>query len=390
MADERTYNDPAGGTASEIGPQIRTDHFVKKALIEARELQYFMPLADVTSMPKHMGKKIKKYHYLPLLDDENVNDQGLDAAGSTIADGNLYGSSTDIGTIPGKLPTLTENGGRVNRVGFKRKEVEGTLEKFGFFDEYTQESVDFDSDAELRMHVAREMLNGAMELTEDALQIDLLNGAGVVRYAGTATSNATIDNTSVVDYSDLLALHITLTDNHTPMKTKVITGTRMVDTKTVAGGRVLYCGSELQPVLEAMTDLHGNPAFVPVHQYAGGTTLLNGEIGSVGYFRVVIVPKMLKWADAGAVTPAAGFYGNTNYDVFPMLCVGDESFSTIGFQTDGKTVKFKIYNKPPGEMNADRNDPYGETGFMSIKWYYGFMLQRPERLGLIKSAGKLA
>ena len=28
-------------------------------------------LADVTSMPKHFGKKIKKYHYLPLLDDEN-------------------------------------------------------------------------------------------------------------------------------------------------------------------------------------------------------------------------------------------------------------------------------------------------------------------------------
>lgn len=390
MADERTYNDPAGGTPSEVGTQFRTDHYVKKALIEARELQYFMPLADVTSMPKHMGKKIKKYHYIPLLDDENINDQGLDAAGVTSADGNLYGSSKDIGTIPGKLPTLTENGGRVNRVGFKRKEVEGSIEKFGFFDEYTQESVDFDTDAELRMHISREMLNGATEITEDALQIDLINGAGVIRYAGAAVSNATIDNTSVVDYSDLLALHITLNDNHTPMKTRVITGTRMVDTKTVAGGRVLYCGSEVQPVLEAMTDLHGAPAFVPVHQYAAGTTIMNGEIGSIGYFRVVIVPKMLSWADAGAVTPATGFYGSTNYDVFPMLCVGNESFTTIGFQTDGKTVKFKIYNKPPGEENADRNDPYGETGFMSIKWYYGFLLQRPERLGLIKTAATVA
>ena len=386
----RTYNDPAGGTPSQVGTQFRTDHYVKKALIEARELQFFMPLADVTSMPKHMGKKIKKYHYIPLLDDENINDQGLDASGSVIADGNLYGSSTDIGTIPGKLPTLTENGGRVNRVGFKRKEIEGTIAKFGFFDEYTQESVDFDTDAELRMHVAREMLNGATEMTEDALQIDLLNSAGVVRFAGDATADAELDNADIVDYSDLLALHITLTDNHTPMTTKVISGTRMVDTRTVAGGRVLYIGSELQPVVEAMTDLHSNPAFKPVHQYAAGATILNGEIGSVGYFRIVVVPKMLKWADAGAATPTAGFYGNTNYDIFPMLCVGNESFTTIGFQTDGKTVKFKIYNKPPGEERADHYDPYGETGFMSIKWYYGFLLQRPERIGLVKTVGQLA
>jgi N4-gp56 family major capsid protein len=386
----RTYNDPAGGTPSQIGSQFRTDHYVKKALIEARELQFFMPLADVTSMPKHMGKKIKKYHYIPLLDDQNVNDQGLDAAGVTIAAGNLYGSSKDIGTIPGKLPTLTENGGRVNRVGFKRKEIEGTFDKFGFFDEYTQESVDFDTDAEMRTHVSREMLNGAHEMSEDMLQIDLLNSAGVVKYAGVATADIEVDTTSIVDYDDLLRLHIDLNNNRTPMKTKVITGTRMVDTRTIAGGRVLYCGSELQPVIEEMVDLHGNPAFIPVHQYAAGATILNGEIGSAGHFRIVIVPKMLNWEGAGAAGNNAAYWGDgTNYNIYPMLVVGDGSFTTIGFQTDGKTVKFKIYHKPPGEENADRNDPYGETGFMSIKWYYGFFLQRSERIGLIKTAAKV-
>jgi N4-gp56 family major capsid protein len=61
---------------------------------------------------KNYGKKIKKYLYLPLLDDRNINDQGIDATGATIANGNLYGSSKDVGTIVGKLPTLTEHGGR--------------------------------------------------------------------------------------------------------------------------------------------------------------------------------------------------------------------------------------------------------------------------------------
>jgi N4-gp56 family major capsid protein len=52
-------------------------------------------------------------------------------------------------------------------------------------------------------------------------------------------------------------------------------------------------------------------------------------------------------------------------------------------------VKFKITHKKPGDETADRNDPYGETGFMSIKWYYGFMALRPERIGLIKTIAKL-
>lgn len=385
------YNDPAGGSPSTMGNQLRTDYFYKQALIEIRKEQYFTQLADAISMPKNMGKKIKRYHYIPLLDDANINDQGIDAAGATIANGNLYGSSKDVGTISGKLPVLSETGGRVNRVGFKRKELEGTFEKFGFFDEYTQESLDFDSDEELQMHINREMLNGANEITEDALQIDLLNSAGVIRYAGEATNKGTINATSLVDYGDLMRLSIDLDNNRTPKQTTMFTGTRMVDTKTIPNARAMYIGSELIPTIKAMKDLHNNPAFIPVEKYAAGGTTMTGEIGSVDNFRLIVVPEMMKWAGAGAA--AAGdttcYQTAGKFDVFPMLTIGEASFTTISFQTDGKGVKFKIYHKPPGEDAADRNDPYGETGFMSIKWYYGFMVLRPERIGLILTAARL-
>ncbi len=244
MPTPRQYNGGnTPGNLSTMSPQLQEQYVQKQALIEARKTQFFTQLADVTSMPKNMGKKIIRYHYLPLLDDANINDQGIDAAGVTITttqyfvtvpastinvanagkvaaaaaindnlegvvatagadgsggaaglaaitivgplvfkvatvakanaitalgirasarqgSGNLYGSSKDIGTISGKLPVLSESGGRVNRVGFKRKTLEGTFEKFGFFDEYTQESVDFDSDAELMMDMNRDMING--------------------------------------------------------------------------------------------------------------------------------------------------------------------------------------------------------------------------------------
>ena len=307
-----------------------------------------------------------------------------------VGSGNLYGSSKDIGTISGKLPALSETGGRVNRVGFKRKELEGTFEKFGYFDEYTKDSVDFDSDADLYQHINREMINGANEITEDALQIDLLTSAGVLRYAGSATSAATLNDT-VVSYGDLMRLSIDLDNNRTPKQTTVITGTRMVDTKTIPSGRVMYVGSELLPTLKAMKDLHNNPAFISVEKYAAGTTTLTGEVGAIDQFRIVVVPEMMKWAGAGADASGTStcYETNNRYDVFPMLCVGEASFTTIGFQTDGKGVKFNILHKAPGEATADRNDPYGETGFTSIKWFYGFMVLRSERIGLIKTAAKL-
>jgi N4-gp56 family major capsid protein len=152
----------------------------------------------------------------------------------------------------------------------------------------------------------------------------------------------------------------------------------------------MYIGSELLPTLKAMKDLHNNPAFIEIQKYAGNTTPLKGEVGSVDNFRVVVVPKMLKWANAGAIATDSDFYaGDTRYDVFPMLCVGDKSFTTIGFQTDGKTVKFKTIMRKPGEATADKDDPFGKKGFASIQWWYGFLAMRPERILLIKTVAKM-
>jgi len=391
----QTYSDPAGGSPSAIGSQIRVDHYIKAALIEVAKERYFGALADTTAMPKNMGKKIKRFLYVPLLDDANINDQGLDAEGVASVNGNLYGSSKDVGTIVGKLPVLSETGGRVNRVGFTRVELEGSLEKYGFFEEYTQESLDFDTDAELEQHINREMIFGANEITEDLLQIDLLNAAGVIYFAGDATEDAEMsgvaDAVTEVSYADLSRLSVELDNNRAPKSTKVISGSRMVDTRVIRGGRVMYIGSELTQTVEQMVDYFGNQAFISVAHYADAGTILNGEIGTVGQFRLVVVPEMMHFSGAGAVEGVNSGYRATggNYDVFPMLVVSDASFTTIGFQTSGNTVKFNIKHAKPGSPESYANDPYGETGFMSIKWYYGFMALRPERIAILKTVAKM-
>ena len=396
-----TVADPSSIDSATPNAQMNTFFYLKKAIITARKEQFFMPLASVTNMPKHFGKTIKVHEYIPLLDDRNVNDQGIDAAGATIANGNLYGSSKDVGTITGKLPVLGENGGRVNRVGFTRIVREGSIAKFGFFYEFTKETIDFDSDEQLMDHLATELMNGAVQMTEAALQIDLLSAPGVVLYAGAATSVATVTGevsgasgaipASIVTYRTLMRLDQTLTDNRTPKQTKVITGSRLTDTKVIPACRIAYVGSEVVPLLKEMVDLFGNKAFIEVQHYGDAGTILNGEIGSIDAFRFVQVPEMLHWAGAGAaVVDNPGFREtNDKYDVFPILVVGDDSFTAIGFQTDGKVLNFDVMTKPPGKETMDRTDPYGETGLSSIKWYYGILVKRPERIGVIKTVAPI-
>ncbi len=489
-----TYNDPIGGNQSSIGVQGREDLYIMKALKETAKERYFTVLADVESMPKHFGKTIKRHHYLPILDDANMTDQGIDASGltttrrvtitihnpdttstgngwvdkyavgegasagaaltaakadaediflaigvfdtdyaTTVAaleglatpwtitentdvatSGNLYGSSKDVGTIVGKLPALSENGGRVNRVGNTRIEITGTIEKFGLFYDYTKESLDFDSDPKLDMHCTQELMNAGNELTEDMLQVDLLSSAGVARFGGDATIDSEITgdtNTegditlSTINYEDLMRLEIDLDNNRCPKQSKVITGSRNTDTKVIQSARFLYIGSEMIPTVRRMVDLHGEKAFIDVAHYAysggikGDVNTINGEIGAVGGFRIVVVPEMMHWAGKGATVGAGGGTNTANagyretggkYDVFPMLVVGSGSFTTIGFQTDGKTTKFKIKHvKPESDIAYSHDDPFGETGFSSLKFYYGFMVLRPECIALCKSVAEL-
>ena len=477
------YNAPSEGAESTIGPQQYTHYWDRRSLIDAAEEMFFSPLADVKMMPKHYGKELRVFYYVPVLDELNVNDQGIDAAGAVLKNteyrvffpsrelivangqknnlvtalekdvgsldataeandsggtgnakvtidadyadyskenadavsafdigvtvsqngGALYGGSRDIGTINAKMPALAEQGGRVNRIGFTRLERKGQLEKYGVFTEWTMDSEMFDTDSELYGHKSRELMRAANEIYEDLLQIDLLNAADTKVYPGSATSMATMSghNTkesddAVIDLASLKKLSITLDDNRTPKKTTIIKGSRMIDTRTISASRICFIGSELQIHLSEMKDTFNNPAFVPVEQYADAATIMNGEIGAIpsAYLRIVVVPQMMFWSGKGATATSSNRgYQTTSfgtvkkYDVAPMLVVGQESFATIGLQgmgTQGKQ-KFRMILKKPGIETAHYRDPYGETGFVSLKFFYGFIKLRGERIAVAHS-----
>lgn len=385
------------GTNSTIGTQFNTYEHKRKALIETAQVEYFGQLGDVETLTKNYGQKIKKYHYLPLLDDRNINDQGLDATGAVIVKGNLYGSSKDPGVISGKLPALSEAGGRVNRVGFKRLEIEGEIAQYGFFYEWSEEALDFDTDNELYSHINRESVRGAREVSEDILQMDLLDAAGVVKYMGaSAVSLATVAD--VITYNDLVKLGVTLDDNRCPKDTKALKGSQDTDIINIGSARYAFIGSELIPTLMRMTDYHGDKAFVPVEKYAkieNGKYMntLHGEIGSVAGFRFVVVPEMMQYkgqgvAIASAVNGSSLLSDGTKIDVYPILVVGSGSFAKINFQSSGTTNdKFKIIVRKPGTF-ANPEDPFEKIGYSSIQFWQGTMILRPEWIAKVLTAAK--
>jgi len=312
------------------------------------------------------------------------------------ATGNLWGSSRDVGNVTGKMPGLGENGGRVNRVGSTRVSIESTITQLGIFEEYTADSLAFDSDAELEQHTHRELLRAAAEIGEDALQIDLLNGAGLIRFGGDATATNEVTGEGVVssaNYDDFMRLDIDLTNNKAPKKIKAILGSTKNDTKTVEAARVLIVGSEMIPTLKAMVDTFGNPAFKHVHEYADASKPMNGEIGSIDAFRIVVSPRMLHWAGAGATVGTNGGYRETdgNYDVYPMLALSAGAFTEVSFHTanGGKTgSKWVVMHQKPGMQTMSHEDPYGKIGRRSIQWWYGSLISRPEFIGLFKVVAK--
>ena len=397
---------------STIGEQIRLDVFIRKAMEELAKERVFTQMSGVYNLPKHSGKVIKKFHYLPLLDDRNTSLQGIDAEGKFDTEdkkkGNLYGSSKDVRTITGKLPSLTEVGGRVNRIGFSRTTLEGTASRLGFFYEFTKESLDFDNDPALLQHMGLEAMRGAYEIQEDMIAIELLNGAGIHIYGGNATSletmtGATTATASVVTYEQLQRLAVTLKENRAPNRIKASTGSRIIDTQIVGSGYVMYIGYPLENMFRNMKH-EGERCFVPVEKYSQGANTLHGEIGAVGAFRIVVAPEMPEWNGAGAdatVGANAGDYRSTStgnyhatakayFDVFPMLVVATDAFTCLGFQADmGGKGNFKMITKMPGTESADRTDPYGQSGFTSLQWTHGMLIERPEWIALLHSVAKI-
>jgi len=392
MDSEIIYGD---GKYGSMGEETIREALDRKVLTEEAYRMVFSQFGSTTNLPLHNGKAISKELILPINDPRNVNDQGIDANGVTIVNGNLIAGSKDFNSIKTYMPVLTEHGGRVNRVGITKQKVTGSICRYGFFIEHSAESFMFGNTMKMELHIRREMIKAAAEVYELTLASDLINGAGVIKYGGEALTMSEMTGNigeviSQVTYEGLMKLGITLDDNQTPISTKIIKGHRNEDTLTVDASRYAVIGSELLPTFIRMKDTHGERAYHPVRHYAAAGNLAEGEVGAVDNFRIIVNPYSGYFAGSGAVaTNNAGYKTTDNrYNVYPLTIVGSESFSTIGLRTGKLGKRWEVYYRAPDD-NRGTLDPFGETGFFAVKWYYGTLIERSERIAVYYSVAEL-
>lgn len=392
------YNAPPG-SPSDIGSQRVVEHLNRKAIIEAVKYSHFSKLSSTVNQPANFGKTFVKYRYYPLLSDLNVNLQGIDASGAALTGagggnpgyGNLWGSSRDFGLVTSKIPLVAEGADRVNRVGITRTAVTATLTRVGFFADWTDEAVQFDSDVAMQSYFTDELVKGAEQMKEGLLQLDLVNGAGLVRYAGAATNLGTVTaegaTPDFITYDDVIRLSIALDTNRAPKRFTILKGSNLTDTATINGSRALFIPPELQRTFMDMTNGNGTEMFVSVEKYAAQTATLEGEIGAVGGFRVIVNQEMFIHLDDGAVPSVnPGYYASGgHYTVFNCLAVSSESFTSIGFQTNSpEAPKFNLVIKPPGKDMVTLDNPFGNKGVASIQFFYATLIERSDWIGLLR------
>jgi len=429
-ADDFTGHKYNNGTDATSGANTVTHYYDRMGIKAAIDENIFIQAADKRSMPKRYGKTYKTSKWLHILDDDNMNDQGnlvwdeasqsyvaaperggykalnkcfmdhnydgadtaakhaaaqadaqayLDAHGGGTPieitagyTGNQYGGSRDIGYVAENMPVLAEGASGVNRVGVTKITVETSLKRFGNYVEYTDEAEMFSED-NVQIHYREELGYMAGQVYDDLVQIDMINGAGVVAYTGTATSEDTVTDimAGVQGYNLIRKVEKQLFVNKAKKTTSVIAASTKIATTPVNAGWTAFIDSDVKYDLEALVDVTGESAWIPVHKYASSGSIRKGEVGAIHDTRFIEAPRMMfhKKDEENNSLQA---------DVHYILYVTPDSFATVGLQGANK-IQFKA--KAPGK--ADFTDIYGLRGFFSYNMFYAGLVLQPERLAKI-------
>jgi N4-gp56 family major capsid protein len=414
-----------GKSTATTGANTNTHFYDRAGIKAATEMNIYAKWADRKSMPLKYGRTFKISKFLHILDDNNVNNQGLDKDGNVstgkagyiasgdygsyffeveadadafIAEhggtkssitaiennGNQYGSNRDVTDVTAGMPTLSEGADRVNRVGVTKVTLQTEFARYGNFIEYSDE-VDLFSEDSIQIKYREELGYMAGQVSDDLVQLGMLNSAGVHLYGGSATSIATVGNDAaasgtagVDDDSGRLTFKLArkiskrLFTNKATKNTSIITGSTSIDTTPVAAAYYALIGSDVR------YDLDDIPQFTPVEKYASTSTIVENEVGKLHDTRFIESERALKHSGGGAAVTnnANGLANNgSNYDVFPILYPTKGAYATVGLNGHGK-IKFK--SKAPGK--AEINDPYGNKGLFSYNFWFAGMALQPEKL----------
>ena len=234
-----------------------------------------------------------------------------------------------------------------------KTDVTATIKQYGDFVLITDAIRDTHEDPVLKESV--DILGTQADETWDVLRAGILKAGTNVLYAAGQTARA--DVLDVVTRANLRTVIRTLKAQEAKPITSIVNAGPNIATTPIPPAFVIVCHSDAQPDLEQLTDWN------PVHKYASTNGLVNGEVGSVGEFRVVFDNNLTPWADAGdtASTNSVLSTTGTDADVYPMLVFGMDAYGVVPL--GGKNSVSTYVNNP----KAIDTDPLAQRGTVGWK-----------------------
>lgn len=196
-------------------------------------------------------------------------------------------------------------------------------------------------------------------LTKERILWNMMIGGTNVIYSGAATARNQVVAPIAAD--DLRLAQRTLKVALAKPLTRMLKAGTGVATQPVAGGYIGIGHTNMEQ------DLRNLPGFVTREHYASGALLHDLEIGKFEDIRFILAPHVTSFAGAGgAVGDNSVLVTNGNADVFPLVIFGQDAYAATPLQgMDSAAIAVK---KP--QMGVSYEDPLGQRGFVSWKFWY--------------------
>ena len=354
--------------------------------------------------------------------------------------GNAGGSSTDYYSVRNNIPYIGDSTGQANSVSFQEYYINGTVMQMGRMFKITKEEMLFGNFATAANYGGGTMLNrtgfqrkleGLYELIQEdkeiAQQLDIINNAGVVFYAGGALTMKGI--TKPMTAKTLKQVANRLVENKAEHHSdNVASGnnygsiSRPASWFALTSHRVISTLADMRSVVA--TDR--NNSWIPVSDYLshkdtkyyGGDSSLQAEQGSIGRFRFIsMYPGHEIIYDGnggfGGGKPSQTLMYNSEYETFEekdkanysnvqgyvhedfetdangnlvlhmIYVIGKDAISTI--KLGGSYSELVTRQKLPSLVstssnNLDSADPFDNKGWVAVSWYHGSIAKFKEKI----------
>ncbi len=256
---------------------------------------------------------------------------------------------------------------------YSQEVVTGTLYQYGSWCPVTDVVTDMHEDPIMR-DIQELMTRNQTDVKEMLVWETILGGTQNVIYTN---GSARTDVNTVITKDDIAYAVRILKTNYAPKLTKRLAPSTSVATEPVNASYIYFGNTYLENTFRGMD------GFVPVERYGSFQPVNEYEIGKVDECRIVLTNYARGFADAGGSASGTGVVSTTgtSADVFPGIVLAEEAFATA---TVGGLDGMKLTVKNPGDPTKD--DPLGQRGFASWKWWFLVKILNEDRMVRIESA----